>query len=93
METFGRAALVVADSREQAQIECGDLVEAVRQGVIAWGRVSELGEVVVGTRLGRESRQGITVFEPQGLAMEDVAVGARVLERAQSRGRQVEFGV
>ncbi len=94
VEAFRRAALVVADSREQAQMECGDLVEPVRQGVIAWDQVGELGEVIVGTRPGRESPEAITLFESQGVAMEDVALGARLLEiaRAQSVGREIEFG-
>jgi ornithine cyclodeaminase/alanine dehydrogenase len=95
VEAFRRAALVVADSREQAQIECGDLVEAVRQGVIAWDQVQELGAVVAGRHAGRQSPEAVTIFESQGVAMEDVAVGARLLERGRARsvGREIEFGV
>ena len=94
VEAVRRAALVVADSREQAQIECGDLVEPVKQGIITWDRVHELGEVIAGKRPGRPSAEAITLFESQGVAMQDVAVGARLLElaRAQSVGREIEFG-
>lgn len=94
VEAVRRAALVVADSREQAQIECGDLVEPVKQGVIGWDRVRELSEVVSGKHPGRPSPEAITLFESQGLAMQDVAVGARLLELARGRsvGREVEFG-
>ncbi len=95
VEAFRRAALVVVDSREQAEVECGDLVEPMRQGVIAWDQVHELGEVIAGARPGRQSPEAITVFESQGVAMEDVAVGSRLLDRAraQSVGREIEFGV
>jgi len=93
VEAIRRAALVVADSREQAQIECGDLVEPVKQGVIAWDQVVELGEIVAGKHGGRPTPEAITIFESQGLAIEDVAVGVRVLElaRAQSLGREIDF--
>jgi ornithine cyclodeaminase/alanine dehydrogenase len=94
VEAVRRAALVVADSREQAQIECGDLVEPVKEGVITWDQVVELGEIVAGKHRGRPSPEAITIFESQGLAMQDVAVGMRVLElaRAQSLGREIDFG-
>ncbi|MBI4588491.1 MAG: ornithine cyclodeaminase family protein [Candidatus Rokubacteria bacterium] len=94
VEAFRRAALVVADSREQAEIECGDLVEPVKQGVVAWEQVHELGEVVAGLGPRRQSAEAITIFESQGLAMQDVAVGSRLLQlaRAQSVGREIEFG-
>ncbi len=94
VEAVRRAGLVVADSREQAQIECGDLVEPVKQGVIAWDQVVELGEIVAGKHRGRPAPEAITIFESQGLAMQDVAVGVRVLElaRAQSLGREIDFG-
>ena len=89
-----RAALVSVDSKEQAQIECGDLVEPVRQGLVRWDDVRELGEVIAGKAPGRSDARSVTLFESQGLAMQDVAVGARVLERArqQSVGREIDFG-
>ncbi len=94
VEAVRRAALVVADSREQAQIECGDLAEPIKQGIITWDQVHELGEVIVGKRPGRSSPEAITIFESQGLAMQDVAVGARLLELARQRsvGREIDFG-
>ncbi len=89
-----RARLIVVDSKEQAHIECGDLVEPIRQGVITWAEVRELGEIVAGKAPGRTAPDAVTLFESQGLAMQDVVVGARVLERArqQSVGREIEFG-
>lgn len=93
VEAVRRAALVVADSIEQAQLECGDLVEPVKQGVITWEQVREFGEIVSGKAPGRPGHDAITLFESQGVAMEDVAVGARLLERAREQGvgREISF--
>lgn len=94
VEAVRRAGLVVVDSLEQARIECGDLVEPVREGVIAWEQVRELGEIVAGRSPGRPAPDAVTLFESLGLAMQDVAVGARIfaLASAKGLGREVAFG-
>ena len=55
-----RAAFVCCDSKEQARIEAGDLVEPVERGVLDWLEVHELAEVVSGEiarpRSGRRHR-------------------------------------
>jgi hypothetical protein len=43
-----RAAFVCCDSREQSQLESGDLIEPVERGVLDWLEVHELQEVVAG---------------------------------------------
>ncbi len=81
-----RAALVCCDSREQARIESGDLIEPVQSGVLDWLEVHELQEVVAGEIPGRQSDADIVVFKSNGLAAWDVAIGAEVLGRARERG-------
>ena len=81
-----KAGLVVADSREQAKVECGDLAGPVRDGKLRWEGVRELGEIVAGKVPGRRSPDEITLFESQGVAMEDVAVCATLLRRAEAEG-------
>jgi alanine dehydrogenase len=81
-----RAAFVCCDSREQARIEAGDLVEPVERGVLDWLEVHELADVVSGELTGRGHDDDIVVFKSVGIAAEDVAVGALVLERARERG-------
>ena len=78
--------MIVADDVEQAKIECGDLVEPVDRGILAWDRVRNLSDVVTGQVAGRRSDDDITLFESQGLAIEDIAVGIRVYRMAQERG-------
>jgi len=80
-----RSAFVCVDSLEQARLEVGDLIAPIERGVSSWTRVRELGEVVVGKTGGRVERDDITFFKSVGLAVEDVAVGAWVYERARER--------
>jgi alanine dehydrogenase len=81
-----RAAFVCCDSRVQAQLESGDLIEPVERGVLDWLEVHELQEVVAGEVSGRASPEDIVLFKSNGIAAWDLAVGARVVELARERG-------
>jgi ornithine cyclodeaminase/alanine dehydrogenase-like protein (mu-crystallin family) len=81
-----RAAFVCCDSREDAQIESGDLIGPVESGVLDWLEVHELEDVVAGALPGRASDDDIVVFKSNGLAAWDVAIGALAVERARERG-------
>jgi alanine dehydrogenase len=80
-----RASFVCCDSREQARIESGDLIEPVESGVLDWLEVHELQEVVAGELRGRESESDIVVFKSNGLAAWDVALAVEVVKRADAR--------
>ena len=82
-----RSTLVVVDNLDQAKIECGELIAAVERGVFRWRDAVELHEVVGGTVPGRPSADAITLFESQGIGIEDVACYAYVLRQAQEQGR------
>jgi ornithine cyclodeaminase/alanine dehydrogenase-like protein (mu-crystallin family) len=79
----GRARLVVTDSRGGATVECGDLIQAAAEGLIDLQELVELADVVAGT-VARPPT-GITLFESQGLALEDVAAAALAYRRWQER--------
>ncbi|MDQ2984227.1 MAG: ornithine cyclodeaminase family protein [Actinomycetota bacterium] len=81
-----RAAFVCCDSKQQARLESGDLIEPVEQGVLDWLEVHELHEVFAGELPGRQADDDIVVFKSNGLAAWDVAIGAAAVERAQERG-------
>ncbi len=85
-----RADVIAADSVEGAKIECGDLIAVVEAGKLSWDKVRELSDIVA---LGftREPR-AVTLFESQGLAIEDVAAAKTVYERGleQGRGRSID---
>ena len=81
-----RASVIVADDVDGAKIECGDLVDPIDRGITTWNHVRNLSDVVTGHIAGRASDDDITLFESQGLAIEDIAVGIRVYRMAQERG-------
>jgi ornithine cyclodeaminase/alanine dehydrogenase-like protein (mu-crystallin family) len=86
-----RAAFVCCDSKEQARIEAGDLVEPVERGVLDWLEVHDLAEVVSGEVVGRASDDDIVLFKSLGIAAEDLAVGSLVYERAKESGLGLEL--
>ena len=81
-----RAGCIVVDSREQAKLECGDLVSLVNAGTLNWGDCIELGDIVAGKVPFVRAKEVITVFESQGIALEDVAIARFVLERGRKQG-------
>jgi alanine dehydrogenase len=81
-----RATFVCCDSKEQALVEAGDLVEPVERGALDWLEVHELAEVVGGEVAGRQSQDDIVLFKSLGIAAEDLAVAKLVLDLATERG-------
>lgn len=77
---------IVVDSKDQARLEAGDLIQAEDDGSFRWADVRELGQVVVGRYTARRHPQDITLFKSLGIAIEDVAVAARVYARAHAEG-------
>jgi ornithine cyclodeaminase/alanine dehydrogenase-like protein (mu-crystallin family) len=81
-----RASIIVVDDLEEARRESGDLIWAVERGVVRWEQMLELKDVVTGRVKGRQSDSDITLFESQGLAIEDVATAALLYQRAREKG-------
>ena len=84
--TLERAARIVVDDLDQARTECGELIAAAERGKVRWEGIHELRQVVVGRVSGRDSADEITVFESQGVALEDVAAARHLLDLAQAQG-------
>jgi ornithine cyclodeaminase/alanine dehydrogenase-like protein (mu-crystallin family) len=85
-----RASFVCCDSRDQARLESGDLIDPIEAGVLDWLEVHELQDVVAGEVGGRSSDDDIVIFKSNGLAAWDVAAAAAVVERARAAGVGVE---
>jgi ornithine cyclodeaminase/alanine dehydrogenase-like protein (mu-crystallin family) len=77
---------IVVDSKDQARIEAGDFVQALEEGSIHWANIHELGQVIVGRYTGRAHPEDKTLFKSLGIAIEDVAVAAKVYEKAKAAG-------
>ena len=88
-----RAELIVVDDLADAKIECGDLIWAAERRAFRWERAVELRDVVGGRVAGRPSPEALTLFESQGLALEDVAAGAHVYHQAIERGMGREVAI
>jgi ornithine cyclodeaminase/alanine dehydrogenase-like protein (mu-crystallin family) len=85
-ETVARALLVV-DSKEAVWAESGDLIIPRREGRISADAVhAEIGEIVSGAKPGRSSDDQVTLFKSVGNAVQDVSVGAKILEEARKKG-------
>lgn len=81
-----RAGLICVDSRATALAEAGDLLPLLEKGRTNEQQWVELGELVTGRHDGRTTAEQITLFESQGLAIQDLALATRVLDRAREQG-------
>ena len=84
-----RASRIVVDDIAVAKMESGDLI-----GVdLDWSPIRPLSDVVAGRAPGRASRDEITLFESQGLGLEDLAVACHVVRRARESGCGIEIPI
>jgi alanine dehydrogenase len=86
-----RSGLIAVDDLPQARIEAGDLIWAHERRAFQWDQVVELGQVVSGRVQGRPSADAITLFESQGIGLEDVAAGMHVYRKAVEQGLGQRF--
>ncbi|MDK2872184.1 MAG: hypothetical protein PWQ16_1536 [bacterium] len=90
VDTFSRASMIAVDSKDAVLEEAGEIIEALRRGIIREDALIELGEILSNTELGRKDESEITVFKTVGIAVEDIVVGKLVYERALEKGIGVE---
>lgn len=80
-----RSRLIV-DSRAAALKESGDVLAGIRAGLFGPDHIAgELGEVINGNVMGRESAGQITLFKSLGLAVEDMVAAGLVYGAARVR--------
>ncbi len=84
--TLRRCGLIAVDTVPTALAEAGDLLPLLEKGRLHSRQLVELGEIIVGRHPGRGDAAQITLFESQGLAIQDLAVAVRVLEAALAQG-------
>jgi ornithine cyclodeaminase/alanine dehydrogenase-like protein (mu-crystallin family) len=81
-----RADNIVCDSIEACRHEAGDFIDALQKGIFDWSRAAELANVVTGRAVGRSRPESITLFKSVGLAIEDIALGGKLLKLARRDG-------
>ncbi len=75
---LGRCRLF-CDEWEQAS-KGGELSGAVGEGAVVRDQVTEIGDVLLGRAPGRGAAEEITLFDSTGLAIQDLAIAAAVLD-------------
>ena len=82
---------IVVDSVDSALKEAGDLLPAMEKGRLSERQLVELGDVIVGRHPGRSTADEITLFESQGMAIQDISLAVRLEALARERGIGVEL--
>ena len=82
---------IVVDSVETALKEAGDLLPALEKGRLSERQLVELGDVILGRHPGRSKPEDITLFESQGMAIQDISVAVRLEALAREQGLGVEL--
>jgi alanine dehydrogenase len=90
-KTINRAR-VIGDLIDACKAESGDFIIPVQNGEWSWDRMAgSLGDVVTGKVKGRTSRDEITLFKSNGLAIQDMSTARAVYDEAVKKGIGVEF--
>jgi alanine dehydrogenase len=86
-------AIVVVDDIGQA-IHAGEINVPVAKGLYKKEQIhATLGEIILGNKPGRTNNEIITVFDSTGLAIEDIAVGGMVYQKARQNGAGVSINL
>ena len=87
-ETVLRAAVKATDQIAQAKVEAAEFRDLVAAGKLAWTDVCELGDIVNGKAKGRGSPRAsdVTLFKSLGIALEDMAFGEVIYQKALAQG-------
>lgn len=93
-DVLKRCSAIVVDSVETALREAGDLLPWLEKGRLHAGQLRDLGQVLVGRQPARTTAEAITLFESQGLAVQDLALAARLesLARVRGLGSELPYG-
>ena len=87
-----RADLVTVDSLAAVPLEAGDLLGPLQKGLLYPEALVEIGQVAAGRHPGRTSEEQITLFKSHGIALEDIALAARIYRKAIERSVGTQIG-
>lgn len=83
-------ARVFADHREGVLAQGGEVIHAIKAGLIDESHVlGEIGEVFSGAKVGRASDEDITVYKSLGAVVQDLFSGWHIYRQALAEGRGV----
>jgi ornithine cyclodeaminase len=89
------AASVFVESRDAVLAPGGsnDIRVPVDEGLIRPEQLSEIGELIAGERAGRTSATQLTLYKSVGVAAQDVAAAALVLDAARAKGVGIDVAL
>ena len=87
LNVIKKSDLIVVDDLNQAKTECGDLIQAGEN--FDWNNVILLEDIVSGKR--KKTNSTISLFESQGVALEDIAIGFRLFQKANKENVGTEL--
>lgn len=90
-KTIEAAEVLAVDNKEVAAIECGDILPSLEKGRLHWNNILELGEITAGYRKGRLTDNGITIFQSQGMGLQDIMCAEYIYRKAISQNLGVEL--
>ena len=85
-ETIRRASKWVIDSRTDCLDEAGDLLIPIDEGIIERDQVSQIAELVDGSRPGRAHADEITYYKSIGVPIQDLVTAQHIERRALDLG-------
>lgn len=82
------------DYREAALAQAGELMTAIREGIVTEDHIiGEIGEVLIGTKAGRQSAEEITIYKSLGITAQDLSAAHHVYvqAKAQAIGTKIDL--
>jgi ornithine cyclodeaminase len=85
-------ATVFTDEVAQS-VSIGEAQHAVGAGLLEANAITAIGDVLTGKHPGRKSTDEITLFDGTGVGLQDLAVAAMAVLRAQERGQGTQIEI
>ncbi|GAB6989777.1 2,3-diaminopropionate biosynthesis protein SbnB [Paenibacillus pini] len=87
-DVFTQADKVIVDDWDQSNREKKIINQLVLEGQFSREQLhAELGEILIGSKPGREHEDEIIVLNPMGMAIEDISSAAEMYSRAVEQGK------
>ncbi len=83
---------LVCDQVDACLAEAGDIQIPIEEGALSPDDIyGEIGELITGSKAGRESDDEVTLFKSVGLSIQDISAAHYVYQRAIDEGAGTEF--
>ena len=91
LEAISKADILMVDTYSGVFAEAGDIMEALKQGLVTEEDFIEMGEAILDPSLKRSNDEQITLFNSVGTAVLDVVVAKAIYDKAKSMSKGQEI--